>query len=87
MTLEDFLKLYNGNAAITIEGYCDEEPYDYVTPPRWFECGTKTEEPYGNRPSCIFKEQWWEDVKDREVYFFSITGGETHKAELFISLE
>lgn len=88
MMLEDFLKLYNGNAVITIEGYCNEEHYDYVALPEWVEDDKDIEEFSGNyKSSCIFNESWWKEARDREVSFFSVIGGETHKAELFISLE
>lgn len=29
MTLKEFLKNYVGNACVTIDGYCEEENYDY----------------------------------------------------------
>ena len=88
MTLEDFLKLYNGNAVITIDGYCEEEHYDYVSLPEWVEDDTDIEEFSGNyKSSCIFKEPWWEEARDREVSFFSVIGGQMYKTELFIALE
>ena len=29
MTLNDLMKVYTGNACMSIEGYCEEEEYDY----------------------------------------------------------
>lgn len=88
MTLEYFLKLYNGNALLTIEGYCEEEHYDYVSLPELAEDYEDIRDFAENyKLSCIFNEQWWEKARDREVSSFSVIGGQMYKTELFITLE
>lgn len=96
MTLSEFLKNYGNNACISIEGYCEEERYDYVALPSWVEdeddmAEFEAEELSGNNPnhyipSCLFKEPWWDKVKDREVVHWNIIGGGIYKVELCIEL-
>lgn len=66
MTVNEFLQNYGGNECVSIEGYCEEEHYDY---------------------SCIAKEPWWNEVKDREIKEWNIIGGGMYKVELWIDLE
>lgn len=96
MTLSEFLKNYGNNACISIEGYCEEERYDYVALPSWVQdeddmAEFEAEELSGNNPnhyisSCLFKEPWWDKVKDREVVHWNIIGGGMYKVELCIEL-
>lgn len=40
-----------------------------------------------NKPTCIAKEPWWNEVKDREIKEWNIIGGGMYKVELWIDLE
>ena len=91
MTLEAFLECYgNCGAYISIEGYCEEVSYDYITVPLDY-CGNPDEDalsddnPNHYKPNCLAKEPWWEEVKDRTVQRWDIIGG--GKVELTITLE
>lgn len=37
-------------------------------------------------PDCLFKERWWDEVKDRGVVHWNIIGGGIYKVELCIEL-
>ena len=97
MTLSEFLKNYGNNACISIDGYCEEARYDYVALPSWVETDEdmeefEAEELSGNNPNhyvpdCLFKEEWWDEVKDREVSHWNIIGGGIYKVELCITLK
>lgn len=87
MTMEEFIKMYDGNANITIEGYCEEKEYDYYLLP-----DKETEDFSGNNPNhyipaCLEREPWWNEVKDRKVAHFAVTGGGIYAVELCIYLE
>lgn len=76
MTLENFLRSYGGNACLTIDGFCEEKYYDFETD---FEDG---------RFQVITKESWWNEVKNKEVKFWNIIGGDCdYPVELTIELE
>nr|WP_148873729.1 hypothetical protein [Serratia marcescens] len=92
MTLTEFIKAYNGNACISIEGYCKEEEYDYYLLPR-DERGELDEEEFSGDnpnhyiPKCLEKEPWWGEVKDRKVDNFNVIGGGMYEVELYIILD
>ena len=76
MTLENFLKSYGGNSCLTIDGFCEEKYYDFDTD---FEDGYSR---------AITKESWWNEVKDKEVKFWNIIGGDCdYPVELIIELK
>ena len=39
------------------------------------------------KPTCIAKEPWWNEVKDRKIKKWNIIGGGMYKIELWIDLE
>lgn len=80
MTLEEFLLKYGGNGCVSIEGYCEEASYDYYTE-------VDEDNPNHYKPTCIAKEPWWNEVKDREIKRWNIIGGGMYKVELWIDLE
>ena len=80
MTLEEFLLKYGGNGCVSIEGYCEEASYDYYTE-------VDEDNPNNYKPTCIAKEPWWNEVKDREIKRWNIIGGGMYKVELWIDLE
>lgn len=87
MKLKNFMKLYTGNASITIDGYCDEERYDYyLLPPKEVEDFSGDNQ---NRyiPPCLELESWWDEVKDLQVDIFSILNGRHGGRELYIKLK
>lgn len=79
MILEDFLQNYGGNACITIDGYCEEESYDYYTDDDDDDDDTTT--------TYLTRESWWNEVKDREIKSWNIIGGGCYPVELAITLE
>lgn len=86
MTLEEFVSVFNGGARLTIDGYCNEQQYDYYLLP-----SVEDEDFSGNNrnhciPDCLAREPWWDEVKDREVAEFAISREERF-AELYIRLE
>ena len=87
MTLRNFIKLYNGYASISIEGYCEEAEYDYYTLPDKDEVDFSADNPNHYIPSCLAMEPWWNKVKNRQVTGFAIIGGGMYKTELCIHLE
>lgn len=57
MKLHEFMAVYNGNACISIEGYCREKRYDYYLKP-----SPVTEDFKGNNtnryvPTCLAMEK------------------------------
>ncbi len=87
MTLNDLMKVYTGNACISIEGYCEEEEYDYYLLPDSEEEDFSGNNPNDYIPSCLAKEPWWEEVKNRQIENFSIIGGGLERAELYVCLK
>lgn len=85
MTLEEFLLKYGGNGCVSIEGYCEEASYDYYT--EVDEDNLSDDNPNHCKPTCIAKEPWWNEVKDREIKRWNIIGGGMYKVELWIDLE
>lgn len=87
MTLRNFIKLYQGDAYISIEGYCEEVSYDYyILPDKNIE-DFSGNNPNNYIPSCLAREPWWDEVKNRQVIEFSIIGGGMYNTELCIKLE
>lgn len=87
MTLNSFMKIYTGNACISIAGYCEEEYYDYYClPPKYIE-DFSGNTPSGRIPSCLAREPWWNEIKSKKIESFSIIGGGMYKTELVINLE
>lgn len=86
MTLGEFLKKYGNNAYISIKGYCEETQYDYVALPSWVQDEDDMAEFEADVPDCLFKERWWDEIKDREVVHWNIILGGIYKVELFIEL-
>lgn len=87
MTLRNFIKLYQGNACISIEGYCEEKSYDYYILPDKYKEDFSGNNPNNYIPSCLAREPWWDEIKNQQVTEFSIIGGEMYKTELCIKLE
>lgn len=87
MTLNELMKVYAGNACITIDGYCDEAKYDYFTMPDEAEEDFSGDNPNYYIPNCLVNETWWAEVKDREVEQIVIIGGGMYSVELFIKLK
>lgn len=85
MTVKEFLQNYGGNECVSIEGYCEEEHYDYFREADEWELSDDNLNHY--KPTCIAKEPWWNEVKDREIKEWNIIGGGIHRGELFIALE
>lgn len=85
MILEDFLLNYGGNACISIDGYCEEESYDYFHDVEDWELSDDNPNHY--KPTCIARETWWNEVKDREIKSWNIIGGGCYSVELTITLE
>lgn len=85
MILEDFLQNYGGNACISIDGYCEEESYDYFHDVEDWELSDDNPNHY--KPTCIARETWWNEVKDREIKSWNIIGGGCYPVELTITLE
>lgn len=91
MTLRNLMKVYGGNACLTIwakgKYYCYEESYDYYLSPE------KEEEDFkGNNynhyiPSCLARQPWWPEVKNLKVKELKVLGGGACKVELVIDLE
>ena len=65
MTVIEFLQNYGGNECVSIEGYCEEEHYDYFREADEWELSDDNPNHY--KPTCIAKESWWNEVKDREL--------------------
>lgn len=87
MTLEEFLKPFDGGACISIEGYCDESNYDYIMLPDEEEEDFLGNNPNHYIPSCLVKETWYEKVKNKEVKRWVIIGGGRSPVELYIEVE
>lgn len=86
MTLEEFLEKYDGDESISIEGYCDQEYYDYYT--EVDEELLSDDNPNHYKPTSITNEPWWNEVKDREIRDSSIIGGSSmFRGELWIDLK
>ena len=85
MTVKEFLQNYGGNECVSIEGYCEEEHYDYFREAD--EWALSDDNPNHYKPTCIAKEPWWNEVKDREIKEWNIIGGGMYKVELWIDLE
>ena len=84
MTVEEFLSSYGGNASVSIDGYCEESKYDYFHEVE--EWRLSDDNPNHYKPTCITKEPWWNEVKNREVKLWNIVDGERH-SEVYIKLE
>lgn len=85
MTLEEFLKNYGGNACVSIDGYCEEEYYDFFYDVEDWELSDDNTNHY--KPTCIARESWWSKVKGREIKSWNIIGGGGYPIELTICLE
>ena len=85
MTVEEFLQNYGGNKCVSIEGYCEEASYDYYA--EVDEDYLSDANPNHYKLTCIAKEPWWNEVKDREIKEWNIIGGGMYKVELWIDLE
>lgn len=87
LTLYDFMSIYTGNACISIIGYCEEAEYDYFIMPSEEEEDFKGNNPNRYIPSCLARESWWGEVKDREITKITVIGGGMYKVELCIWLK
>lgn len=87
MTLRELMEVYTGNACISIKGYCEEARYDYYTMPDETEEDFKGNNPNRYIPSCIAREEWWGEVKDKEIVKITVIGGGMYKVELRIWLK
>lgn len=85
MTLEDFLQGYGGNVCVSIEGYCEEESYDFYHDVEDWELSG--DNPNHREQTCIARESWWDEVKNRKIRLWNIIGGGVYKVELWIDLE
>ena len=85
MILEEFLENYRGNACISIDGYCEEKRYDYYTDVD--DDYLSDDNPNHYKPTCLARESWWNEVKDREIKSWNIIGGGCYQVELCIALE
>lgn len=85
MTVEEFLQNYGGNECVSIKGYCEEEYYDNFREADEWELSDDNCNHY--KPTCIAKEPWWNEVKDRKIKKWNIIGGGMYKVELWIDLE
>lgn len=85
MILEEFLQNYGGNACISIDGYCEEEHYDFWTDVEDWELSDDNPNHY--KPTCIARESWWNEVKDMEIKSWNVIGGGYYPVELTITLE
>ena len=74
MTLGEFLKNYGNNAYISIKRYSEEAQYDYVALPSWVQDEDGMAEFEDDVPDCLFKERWWDEVKEREVVHWNLIG-------------
>lgn len=89
MTLNEFLECYGKNAVVSIDGYCEEERYDYYTIPL-DKAGNPDEyeltprAPKFYQPTCMAKRPWYDEIKNRKVKFWNILDG--YPAELYIEL-
>lgn len=87
MTLRNFIKLFRGDACISIEGYCEEKRYDYYLMPKKEDEDFLGNNPNHYIPTCLAKELWWDEVKNCQVKKFLIIGGGLYQTELCIYLE
>ena len=87
MTLRNFIKMYRGGATLSIKGYCEETRYDYYLLPDKDVEDFSGNNPNGYVPSCLAREPWWEEVKNRQVLQFGVIAGGTYTTELCIYLE
>lgn len=87
MTLNDLMKVYTGNACISIDGYCEEESYDYYALPDEEEEDFSGNNPNHYIPTCLAREKWYKIIKDRKVKSMTVIGGGMYKVELCIKLE
>ncbi|WP_432628778.1 hypothetical protein [Brotaphodocola sp.] len=85
MTLEEFLQSYGGNVCISIDGYCEEENYDFWTDVEDWRLSEDNSNHY--KSTCIVRESWWNEVKDKEIESWNIIGGGIDKIELWVKLE
>lgn len=74
MTVEEFFENYGGgNACISIEGYCEEETYDY-----YHDVDDELlsdDNPNHYKPTCLAREPWWNDVKDKKIEEWNVISG------------
>ena len=54
MSLEEFLQNYGGGACISIDGYCEEENYDFFHDVEDWELSDDNPNHY--KPTCITRE-------------------------------
>lgn len=98
MTVTEFFEGYErGSALITIGGYCEEKRYDYLSLSDWVEDDYDMKEfekeaLSGNNPNhyiatCLFREPWWDKIKDCEIKKWGIIGGGMDPVELYIDLD
>lgn len=81
MILKEFLENYRGNACISIDGYCEEKRYDYYTDVD--DDYLSDDNPNHYKPTCLARESWWNEVKDREIKSWNIIGGGCYQVELW----
>ena len=83
MTVQELLKNYNGgNAQLSIEGYCEEEYYDFCTDE---EAKEKLENPdISNGYHFLIAEPWWNEIKNSDVKCWNILMNPNGIAELWI---
>ena len=86
ITLDEFMQLYGGSSCISIDGYCEEERFDYYTLPSDPD-DLSDNNPNHYKPTCLQLCSWWDDVKDRLVKRFNVIGGGCYTTELVIELE
>ena len=69
----------------SIDGYCEEKRYDYYTDVD--DDYLSDDNPNHYKPTCLARESWWNEVKDREIKSWNIIGGGCYQVELCIALE
>lgn len=85
MTVKEFLRNhFGGDACLSIQGYCEEEYYDYLREPYEWELSDDKSNRY--KSSYISEEPWWNEVKDMEIKEWTVLGGGMYEIELYIYL-
>lgn len=87
MKLHELIKVYKGNALMSIEGYCEEKNYDYYELPDEDEEDFSGGNPNRYIPSCLEREPWFEKIKDKKISKICIIGGGMYPVEMCIELE
>lgn len=70
MTLEEFLLNYGGNACISIDGYCEEETYDFFHDVEDWELSDDNPNHY--KPTCQMHTTFTKNSADSKMIGLSI---------------